>query len=437
MKGSLFRLSTLAYFAMMSGFLVVGCTTKEDPAEVLTMCGNHSCGNLIMVTTDTSSDGFQYLDPALSPDGNTIVFTADWQALPSTDRPPDPLPLNRQLVLVPVREGTHPETNLEASGATLIFFGFLGFDDLNLVQKGDPVWFDDTTIIFWMQTGLGNRLFAADITSTPVIPTQITVDVTDGQPDPWYWQHVEPALSQDRKWVAYTRFGTKEELEEIFFTNSSILVGSVETGEIFTVIEDASTCGGATWSPDGRHIAFHASLDLIGEDGVPGTELFSVVFDTTGLAANGAVTLNNQLRRLTFTEASDGDPLTTVKNLDPTYTADGNEIIFVSTRRAPSITLHDRNLWKIPSDGRLAPEIYFFSREDDLDPDVRVGPSREIVFSSAMGFPTEMLDRIEQETYEENLPVVGETQARAIALEEREDLEFFARVMSHIFVFSP
>ena len=64
----------VSYVVLLAVALAVGCSTKEDPSEVLDLCGNHSCGQIAMVTIDTSKDGFQYLEVALSPDQSTIAF---------------------------------------------------------------------------------------------------------------------------------------------------------------------------------------------------------------------------------------------------------------------------------------------------------------------------------------------------------------------------
>ncbi len=453
MKESHGRAVILVYFILVLGLLMVGCSTKEDPPEELIMCGNHSCGNLVMVTTDTSSDGYQYLEPALSPDGNTIVFTADWGALPSTDRPPDPLPFNRQLILVPVREGTEPETELAISGATLIFMpGFnieiagnpSNFFLTDTWQKGDPIWMDNQTVIFWIQIQRGNRLYKVDITQDPALPVALYFEPEDMQQAGRFWQHVDPALSPDGRWLAFARHGCWDPEDLSSCSGRSIWVLDMETAGleneniVFPITSEVSQSGGTVWSPDGSHLAFYSSLDLVGEGGNSINEIFTVVFDTTGLAATGAVALDNELRRVTFTHLDEGDPLTGIKNLNPAYTDGGASILFESTRRAPSITLHDRSIWKVPADGRRAPEIYFFSREDDVDPDMRPGPSGELIFSSAMGFPTEMLDRLEQEAFDRFLEAgMSETAAAAEAREEREELEFFARVMSHIYIYTP
>jgi len=448
------RILTLGYFICMLGFLALGCTTREDPSETLVMCGNHTCGNLAMVTTDTSSDGYQYLNPKLSPDGNTILFTCDWQALPSTDRPPDPLPTNRELAIIPASEGNQPTTSLTESGATLIFLLGLPLSiggssptyyEMDMRQKGDPIWKDNSNIIFWVQLPRGNRLFEANIASLPTIPTPLYFEPEDYDQQGGIWQHTQPALSPDGRWLAFVRFGCPSIDEFESCTEQSIWILDMQTAGLdqdnvaFPIVESVSRCGGPAWSPDGSTIAFHASTDLVGLENDPGTELFSVAFDTTGLAEAGNVTVNNGLHRLTYTVLSDGDPITGIDNLNPSYTVDGSSIIYVSTRRAPSITLRVRGVWRIPADGRLAPEIFFFSREDDVDPSVARNASGEIVLSSAMGFPTSMLDRLEQETFERILaenPDVSETAARVAAREEREELEFFAGVMSHLFIYS-
>ena len=116
-------------------------------------------------------------------------------------------------------------------------------------------------------------------------------------------------------------------------------------------------------------------------------------------------------------------------------------VYFVSTRRAPTTTLHDRNIWTIPADGRLEPQIFYFTREDDVDPFVM--PDGRILLSSALGFPTEMLDRLEEEAYqkwvvindEQNLGLT-EVEMRTLAANEIQNLTFFTGVMSHIYTFA-
>jgi len=129
-------------------------------------------------------------------------------------------------------------------------------------------------------------------------------------------------------------------------------------------------------------------------------------------------------------------------NDEPVYSRDGGSIYFVSTRRAPSITLHDRSIWRIPANGSQEPEIFFFSRSDDWEPAIM--PDGSLLFSSLMGFPTEMLDRLEIEAYErlaaENIDVPPadrktEVQLRAEAADERDLLSFFEGVMSHLYIY--
>ena len=114
----------------------------------------------------------------------------------------------------------------------------------------------------------------------------------------------------------------------------------------------------------------------------------------------------------------------------------------MSTRRAPSITLHDRNIWRVAASGALDPEIYFFTRADEADPTVY--PDGSMLMSSALGFPTEMLIRLEEESYqrikqdnEDNNRGLDEVQMRAAAGDERRQLEFFEGVMSHMYIYRP
>jgi len=45
------RFLLLPYFVVMMVLVTIGCTSKEDPDEVLLVSGNHSTGDLVMVTT--------------------------------------------------------------------------------------------------------------------------------------------------------------------------------------------------------------------------------------------------------------------------------------------------------------------------------------------------------------------------------------------------
>ena len=152
------------------------------------------------------------------------------------------------------------------------------------------------------------------------------------------------------------------------------------------------------------------------------------------------MTLDNDLHRVTHTPESPGDPLEdTLRNYGPVFTADLSSILFVSTRRAPTVTLRERNLWIVPTDGSLEPHIYFFTRDDDVDPNFDAGSGR-LLLSSAMGFPTEMLDQIGEaraETLANQEPPLSEIEIQVIVALERMELEFFAGVMSHLFFFRP
>jgi dipeptidyl aminopeptidase/acylaminoacyl peptidase len=443
------------YLGLLLVLSFFGCTSREDPSEVLLVCGNHTCGDLTMVTSDTSSDGWQYLEPALSPDGTRLVFTADWGALlREGEHLPDPIPVIRNLVIMPMREGTYPDVNLASQGANTVRFQIRLFDqsgsnvvrNFNEFQKGSPLWYDDNSLICWIETPKGNRIFRVAPLGGEEVPVELLYrEPEDALPTGRFWQHLDPSLSPDRQWIVFSRFGfanidslhtyTKQQL----WVLSMASAGEGRTNQVFPITREVAQIGDPAWSPDGRRICFYASMDMVNEPGVSGTELYSVAFDTLGLAENGGVALDRDLKRLTFTRLDAGNPLNGVDNFSPKYTNDGQSIVFVSNRRAPSITLHDRSIWRIPVDGRLDPEILFFSREDDVDPFIPEGTDGVLILSSAMGFPTQMLDRLYQESLirlaEEN-PDLSEPEIAILAAQERRELEFFARVMSHIFVFS-
>ncbi len=440
----------LLYCGLLLAALVVGCSTREDPNETLEMQGNHSPGALVMVTTDTSSDGYHYLDPSLSPDGSRIVFTADWAALPPGGAPPDPLPTIRQLVLMPNRVGTQPERRLAESGATLVPFrtpcniivgGELWLQyPLRDDQKGSPSWLDDQTLVFWLHTRRGDRLCKADLTQAAIVPEVIYYESEDLQAAGRYWQHHDPAVSPDGQWIAFTRFGSSRSAPDSLelYTKHQLWVVSLNRTPVIALplTSEGAIIGNPAWSADGGRIAFDATLDLIGGGTFYGSEIFSITFDGAQ-AATGTVPLDREIKRLTFTSLPEGNPIG-ILNTKPSFSADGSTIVFTSTRRAPSITLHDRSIWRIPSDGRLEPVIAFFSREDDVQARFVPGSNNVLIMASAMGFPTEMLNRLEQEAADQiraDDPLLDDVQVEQLAKAKRVELEYFARVMTHVFTF--
>lgn len=467
------RCLPVAYLAVLATLAVVGCTSKEDPSEILTVCGNHSCGELVMVTTDTSSDGFHYLYPRLSPDGSTIAFTCDWWALPSDPRySGDDYFVNfRQVGLIPVQAGVEPVENLAELGARLVKvqdfsmpiagvsefqFGAANYD------KGAPVWNTNVPdqLLIPIKVRVGFRIFSADIATpatTSVAP--LLMEPTDANSSPINWNHVEPVLSPDGRWLAYTRSGCA--IPDSFETCSGLAIwvldmatagaGSGYDAHAFPVTSEYSRIEAPAWSPDGSRLVFSGGMDVAGQRGV-GTELFTVDFDTTGLAA-GAMVLDRNLRRITNTATTEGNPITGILNTSPCYSLDGSQIYFTSTRRVPAITLYDRNIWRVAANGSLEPELYYHTRSDEANPTIT--PDGSMLLSSSLGFPTEMLDRLEEEAYqrirqqneydiehdmddgEQDYVPKSELQMRTEAADERQQLAFFEGVMSHMYFYRP
>lgn len=469
MKWTRNRFLPVSYAVVLAALVVVGCTSKQDPAETLSVCGNASCGDLVMVTTDTSSAGFHYLNPSLSPDGSRILFTADWWALPSEPKDPgDVYYVNyRQMAIIPVREGVEPERDLPSQGAELIRLQeaniMLSGELTNLAtvlndDKGDPIWQDDEHVIFFLRLPrVGNRLFRADLNDPGALPGLATIEPlwfepTDAQSAPRAWQHMNPSLSADGRWLLFTRSGCA--IPDSLETCSNLAIYALDMstaganngygGLVFPLTAEYSRIERPRFAPDGRRIAFSGGLDVAGRND-SGTEIFTIAFDTTGLAA-GTMPLDRDLDRITFTSYAEGDPLTGVLNSDPSWSADGRDIYFVSTRRAPTTTLHDRNVWRVPADGSQDPAIHFFSRYDDLDPQIL--PDGSLLLSSMVGFPTGMLNRLEEESYQriklENeqahaanpaIALYNETQLRQLAANERRQLEYFSGVMAHLYLY--
>ena len=460
------RFLLFSYFVLLAALAVAGCTSKEDPSEVLPLCGNHTCGELTMLTTDMSTDGFHYLNATLSPDQSRVLFTADWTALPAdVHYDDDAFYTNyRQIIVMPLPEYlVFPAPSLESQGALLVRLnGFLtsvwiAGNSTNLGEaendrKGGPVWLDDQNIIFWMHTPRGNRLFTADITNICPEPTcnsparVLYMEPSDASVSGGQWQHMDPTLSPDGQWLAFTRSGCA--IPDSFETCSglSLQVMRMSTAgqnngynaEVYTLTSEVSRIEEPRWSPFGNKIIFSAGLDLDGGSTGLGTELFTIDVDTTALN-EGEVVLNNNLDRLTHTSYSDGDPIVGVFNTSPCYTPDMSEVYFVSTRRAPTTTLHDRNLWKIPANGSLDPEILYFTRADDLE--LEVLPNGMVLLSSLLGYPTEILDQIEEYAYqyivENNPDGLTEIDMRAYAANVRTYFAFFEGVMAHLYIFQP
>jgi len=466
------RFLPLMYIALLSTLVVIGCTSKRDPAEVLATCGEHSCGDLAMVTTDTSSNGYHYLNPTMSPDGTRILFTADWNALPSDPKDPgDAYYVNfRQMVIIPVARGVEPQEDLLAQGAELIRLGEIqvriadGLENLTTIlddPKADPIWEDDNNVIFSLliqQGNVGQRLFRARL-DTPgsqentVASEPLWMEPSDDMSPPRRWEHLSPNLSPDGRWLIFTRTGCA--IADSFETCAgvAIYVMDMDTAAadegygavVDTLTNEYSRIERPRFSEDGTRIVFSAGLDITGDSGI-GTEIFTMDFDSTAVAAGNAV-LDDNIQRVTYTVVGEGDPLGGILNSDPCFSPRGDRIYFVSTRRAPTTTLHDRNIWRVEADGSQDPEIYFFSRYDDLDPTFL--PDGRLLLSSMVGFPTDMLNRLQEEAYQiikednerehaldpDNVPLLTEIELQRLAKAERDDLMLFGGVMAHIYLY--
>lgn len=454
------RLPLLILVGTASLLLAVGCTTRPEATETLVMQGNHSAADMIMVTADTSSDGFQYMDPDLSPDRTRIAFTADWPSILPIGRLPDPMPIVRQIAVTPNAAKTRPLLSLAEGGAQLVWLRPVqytiaqnpvvinGHEDS---QKGDPAWIDDDHLMFWMDGPRGSRFFSVEVpptfTTANILPlTSLYREPTDDDlfADIPNWEHQSPAVSPDGNWVAFSRFGYVDSDSLATATNQTLWVFRMPTGGqpstlAFQLTADAAQVDAPAWSPDGATIAFHATTDLAGaEDSFYSKEIFTVDFDTTGLAATGTVELNRGLRRLTYSPPQTGSPIL-VRNTNPVFSADGTRIAFVSDRRVPTLTFTDQNIWWIPVDGSRDPQLLFFSRSTENSVLFTGGPGNEVLISSGMGFPTEMLDILEEQAIERiaaDNPFLNELQIIALAASEREELEFFEGVMSHLYLVS-
>ncbi len=462
------RIPTLAILVSIAALLAVGCSTRPDVTEELPLSGNHSSGELTMITSDTTSSGFQYLEPEVSPDLSRIVFTADWQALPASGQAPDPVPMIRQIVLTTNEPQDHPMNLLANSGSKLVSVVAYTYESgtgaefeqpLNRRDKGNPSWIDDTNLLFWMDTPRGSRLFQAQVPADmsvgdPIQHSMIYRESDDDLIVNWkFWMHRSPAISPNGEWIVFSRFGYQNPDSLNTYTDQQLWVMRLplfgeEAVEAKPLTYGAAMCDAPAWSPDGTQIVFHAADDISIPDGEEDTytsdedywsvELYTIDFDAADFDAD-TVILNNNLTRLTYSPPPEGNPIP-IRNMFPSYSNDGSALVFVSDRRAPTITLRERNIWMIPADGSLDPAIYFFSRYDDVDASFLPGSNSTIVLSSAMGFPTSLLDELEAESIErltaEN-PEWTEVKVLETALSERQELEFFQRVMGHLFIFTP
>ena len=460
------RLPLLLAVGAVSLLLAVGCTTRPEPTETLVMNGNHSAADVVMVTADTSSDGYQYLDAELSPDGSRAVFTTDWPSIMPSGRLPDPLPVVRQIAITPNTARTAPLLSLADGGAELVRLRpvryrigstesvYNGHEEY---QKGDPTWIDDDHILFWMDLPRGARFFSVTVpngfsTDDQLPMTSLYREPTDDDvfteiPN---WEHLSPSISPDGNWVAFSRFGYVDSDSLATATQQSLWVFRMPQGDgpselAFQLTAEAAQVDAPTWSPDGRTIAFHATPDLIGaNDPFFTKEIFTVDFDTTGLAADGAVTLNRNIQRLTYSEPQEGSPIR-IRNINPAFSPDGLRIAFISDRRAPTLTYSDQNVWWIPSDGSLDPQLLFFTRSTESNVQFTGGAGNEVLVCSSFGFPTELLGELEAQAYQgylvedvnqNGVPDNTELQAAAKAAADREELEFFENVMSHLYLIS-
>ena len=186
------RYLVFAYVLVLLGVFALGCTTREDASEELIVCGNHSCGDLAMVTIDTNGPGgYQYLEASISPDGTRVAFTADWEVIPSLpeDDIDDPI-LNRQILIMPLPMDAFADTmnfrdpvsSVVLLGAELVrtrqFISEIGgseslIEDIpaGTMTKGSPNWIDENTLLFGARFSRRDRLVSVDIS----IPDQSQV----------------------------------------------------------------------------------------------------------------------------------------------------------------------------------------------------------------------------------------------------------------------
>jgi len=213
-----------ALLLVVAAAFVLGCSMRDEPAEKLDLCGNHSCGELVMVTNDTSSSGYQYLEPAISPDQTRLAFTSDWEVIPASEEP-EPFQ-RRQILVMPMPADPwaddfrlrEPVTDVQTLGAELVFLqmfvSWLGgsplfVTDAHQIDKGNPIWVDDSTLLFIARFGGRDRMLLANVDD----PGEAQVKVVYYEPDDLVvsggliYYHNDPALSPDGRWLLFTRFG--------------------------------------------------------------------------------------------------------------------------------------------------------------------------------------------------------------------------------------
>jgi hypothetical protein len=108
----------IMFMVLISLAFALGCTIRPEVSEELLLEGNHSAGALFMVTSDTSSDGFQYLEPDVSPNGQRVVFSSDWAAITPIRETSSDIPLIRQIVVGDLTTKNEPHLSLRNSGPT-------------------------------------------------------------------------------------------------------------------------------------------------------------------------------------------------------------------------------------------------------------------------------------------------------------------------------
>jgi WD40 repeat protein len=315
--------------------------------------------------------------------------------------------------------------------------------------KGDPIWLDDQHILFYIDTARGSRFFSMEVPVDIDPEIQYDAKVVYREPDDDRLEgyrihhHRDPAISPNGKWLAYSSYNyvyfdslSSASGQSIWVFENPIYGQRAETA--YKLTNESAICGSPHWSPDGSKIVFHATNEIVEGDNTAyySQEIYTIDFDEETIGTEDFV-VNNNITRLTFSPPAQGS-VTKIRNNDPVYSPDGGIIAFSSDRRAPTVTILDRNIWFIPEDGSLDPQILFFTRSDDIQPTF-TGNGREILISSSVGFPTEMLDDLWNRAYARisaEDSTLTEVQIEALAGAERLELENFEDVMHHLYRFT-